>query len=253
MTKTEVKIKRIDFFRVPLSEIEVEEGFTVREDTGDLMPLAKSLAAMGQKVPMIGKRSKGKFIVTAGHRRLAAAQLANEKLGANIEAMDFMVGEKDDDSRVLTMLLDGEGAKTLTNPEMVAGIARLLSNGMKKKAIVDSLVFGDSQAQKYNLVKAAEAPAEIAELLESGQISVAKVNALQRQANSDEELVELAQKAAADKKAGKKTPKVNATIAKLEEAIGIAGKTQPKAAVLQAIVNRLKSGASAEDIAKMLK
>jgi len=82
MAKEAVKIKRSDFFRVPLSEIVVEDNFNVREDMGDLTPLAKSLAAMGQKVPMIGKRSLGKFIVTAGHRRLGAAQLANEKFGA---------------------------------------------------------------------------------------------------------------------------------------------------------------------------
>jgi ParB/RepB/Spo0J family partition protein len=254
MAKAEaVKIKRSDFFRVPLSEIVVEDNFNVREDMGDIESLAKSLAKMGQKVPMIGKRSLGKFIVTAGHRRLAAAQLANEKFGANIETMDFMIGEKDDESRILTMLLDGEGAKALTNAEMVAGIDRLLKSGMKRKAIIDSLVFGDSQAQKYNLVKAAEAPEAIQDLLAEGVISVAKVNELQRKANSDEELIELAEQAVADKKAGKKAPKVNATVAKLEEALSLADPTTAKYAVVKSIVNRLKSGATAEDIAKLLK
>lgn len=252
MAKEQLKIKRSDFFQVPMSDIVIEDNFNVREDMGDLMPLAKSLAKMGQKVPMIGKRSLGKFIVTAGHRRFAAAQLANEKLGANIVAMDFMSGEKDDNSRILTMLLDGEGAKALTNVEMVAGIERLIASGMKKKDIIASLVFGDSQAQKYNLVKAAEAPQELKDLLADGQISVAKVNALQRQAGSDEELIELATQFVADKKAGKTAPKVNATIAKLEDALSLAGKTT-KAIGLKAIVNRLKSGASAEEIAKLLK
>lgn len=252
MSTQEKNIKKSDFLKVLLTAIIVEDGFNVREDMGDIDALAKSFAAQGQKQPLKGRRVGDTIVLTAGHRRLAAMKLANEKYGATIMRADVITDKSSDQDRVLEMLLDGEGAKSLTNSEMVTGIDRLIAMGMKKKDIIASLVFGDSQAQKYNLVKAAEAPQELKDFLAAGEISVAKVNALQRQAGSDEELIELATQFVADKKEGKTAPKVNATIAKLEDVLSLAGKTT-KAIVLKAIINRLKSGASAEEIAKLLK
>jgi len=143
-TKT---IQKSDFFKVAIAAILVQEGFNVRKDMGDIDALAQSIAAIGQKVPLIGVKVRGKdeFTLTAGHRRLAAIKLANEKYGANITHANVMSDKGDDKGRVLTMLLDGEGAKKLTAAELAAGFKRLKEeHGMKPKEI--GATVGISQA-----------------------------------------------------------------------------------------------------------
>jgi len=257
-------IQKSDFYKVALAAIVVEAGFNVREDLDGIDELAQSIAKEGQLTPAIGYKVRGedKFVLTAGHRRLAAIKLANEKYGANITHLTLMAGKADDKSRVVTMLLDGDAAKSLSNEEMVKGIKRLLDAGMDRKEIIASLAIEKSQAQKYNLVKAAQAPQEVQDMLDAGVITVATVNKLQRESSNDEELVALAKEAVKDaqeqgkKKAtgsNTKNKKVSADVAKLEEAIELADPTSAKAAMLKAVVNKLKSKASAEEIAKLLK
>jgi len=264
-TKT---IQKSDFFKVAIAAILVQEGFNVRKDMGDIDALAQSIAAIGQKVPLIGVKVRGKdeFTLTAGHRRLAAIKLANEKYGANITHANVMSDKGDDKGRVLTMLLDGEGAKKLTAAELAAGFKRLKEeHGMKPKEI--GATVGISQAQVYNILAVAKAPEAIQKMVEAGDISIALVNEIQREAKGDEaKQIELAEEAVANaasestdgkkKKAtssNAKTSKVSADVAKLEAALALADATTAKAANLKAIVNKLKSKASAEDIAKLLK
>ena len=259
-------IQKSDFFKVAIAAIIVEDGFNVRKDMGDIDALAQSIAAIGQQVPVIAAKVRGedKFKLTAGHRRLAAIQLANKKYGANITHVNVMGASGDEKSRVLTMLLDGEGAKKLTAAEMAAGFARLKDMGMKPKEIGASV--GISQAQVYNILAVNKAPEAIQKMVEAGEISVALVNEIQRETKDADEQIKLAQEAVLNAGAaapeGKKkkatssdakTSKVSADVAKLEAAIQLADPTSAKAATLKAIVNKLKAKASAEDIAKLLK
>lgn len=251
-------IKKSDFFKVLINAIVVEEGFNVREDLEGIDELAQSIATIGQQVPIVASKIKGeeKFLLTAGHRRLAAIKLANEKYGAEIDYVNIMAGDSSDESRTMVMLLDGNGAIPLTNQEMVKGIGRLLEMGVDQKEIIASLALSKSQAQAYNLVAAAKTPKAVQKMIEEGVISVAKVNALQRKAGSDNELVELAEAAAAEgrkPKAEKTERKVSSDIATLEAALELADPTTAKAALLKSIVNKLKAKASPEDIAKLLK
>jgi len=263
-------IQKSDFFKVLLAAVIVEKGFNVRQDLGDIDALAKSIAKLGQQVPVIATKVRGedKFTLTTGHRRLEAIELANKKyigkagyLQDKITQVNVMSAKGDEKTRVLTMLLDGEGSKTLTNEEMVSGISRLLDSGVAKKEIVDSLAMSISQAQRYNLVKAAQAPKAIQDLIDKGMISVALVNEIQRTTKDPEEQIKLANEAVenTDGKAKKATSsnantnKVSADVAKLEAAIALADPTSSKAAILQAIVNKLKRKASPEEIAKLLK
>lgn len=259
-------IQKSDFFKVAIAAILVEDGFNVRKDMGDIDALAQSIATIGQQVPVIATKNRGEdsFTLTAGHRRLAAIKLANEKYGANITHVNVMSAKGDDKQRVLTMLLDGEGAKKLTAAEMAAGFARLKEMGMKPKEIGASV--GISQAQVYNILAVNKAPEAIQKMVEAGEISVALVNEIQRETKDADEQVALAKEAVANagaaapdgkkKKAtssNAKTKKVSADVAKLEAAIELADPTSAKAATLKAIVNKLKAKASAEDIAKLLK
>ena len=245
-------IKKSDFLKVLISGIVVEEGFNVREDYGDIDALAQQIAAQGQKQPLKGKRVKEQIILTAGHRRFEAIKLANEKYGANIERVDVISEKSSDKARIFEMLIDGDGAKPLSNKEMVKGIKRLLDMGVAKKEIITSLGMGKSQAQNYNLVSAAQAPDLVQKMIDDELISIAKVNALQRKAENDEELVEMAQDFV-DNKGKEVAPKVSADVAKLEKALALVDPTLAKAALVKVIINKLKSKSSAEDIAKLLK
>lgn len=258
MSTTEKAIKKTDFLKVLITSIIVEKGFNVREEMGDLDVLARSIATIGQDEPLKGRRIGDKILLTRGHRRLAAISIANKKyigkagfLQEPITRVDVIPSKDNDERRTVTMLLDGEGSKLLTNSEMVKGIKRLLDGGMKAKVIIDSLGVSLSQAQKYNLVKAAKAPQEVQTLLDEGKVSLATVNKLQRETSSKEELIQAVQEAA--QSGEKSTKKVSADVQKLEDAIALADPTSAKAATLKAIVNKLKAKASAEDIAKLLK
>lgn len=264
MSKT---IQKSDFFKVLISAIIVEDGFNVRKEMGDIDALAKSIATVGQTVPVIGTKVRGEdaFKLTSGHRRLAAIKLANEKYGANITHVNVMGASGDEKGRVLTMLLDGEGAKKLTAAELAAGFARLKDEfGMKPQEIGESV--GMSQAQVYNIIAVSKAPEAIQKMVDAGEISVALVNEIQRTTKDADEQVKLAEDAVAnanvDAPEGKtkkatssnaKTSKVSADVAKLEAALSLVDPTLAKAATLKAIVSKLKSKASAEDIAKLLK
>jgi ParB family chromosome partitioning protein len=188
-------IQKSDFFKVAIDAIVVQEGFNVRQDMGDLDSLAQSIAAIGQQVPIIATKVRGeeKFLLTAGHRRLAAIKLANEKYGANITQVNVMGASGDEKSRVLTMLLDGEGAKKLTAAELAEGFARLKEMGMKPQEIGKSV--GISQAQVYNILAVGKAPEAIQKMVEEGDISVALVNEIQRDTKDSDEQVKLAEEA----------------------------------------------------------
>lgn len=260
-------IQKSDFFKVLISAIIVEDGFNVRQDMGDIEALAKSIATLGQQVPIIATKVRGEdaFKLTSGHRRLAAIKIANEKYGANIDYVNVMGASGDEKSRVLTMLLDGEGAKKLTAAELAAGFKRLKEEFNMKPADIGENV-GLSQAQVYNIIAVANAPEAIQKMVDAGEISVALVNEIQRTTKDADEQVKLAEDAVANANAdapeGKKkkatssnakTNKVSADVAKLEAALELADPTTAKAANLKAIVNKLKAKASAEDIAKLLK
>jgi ParB/RepB/Spo0J family partition protein len=240
---------------VLLSNVVVEDGFNVREDLTGIDELAKSIAINGQVTPGIGFKVRGteQYVLTAGHRRFAAIKLANEKYGANITHMNVMAGSGDEKDRVTAMLLDGDASHSLTNEEMVKGISRLLDLGVSRKEVIDSLAISRSQAQKYNLVKAAEAPKAIQKMLEEGVISLAKVNEIQRATKDEDEQVKLAEEASKEGRKPKGEKKVSPVIAVLEEALSLSDPTNAKVATLTAIVRKLKSNASAEDIAKLLK
>ena len=263
------KAVRTDLFKIPVSQVTVEEGFNIREDMGDLEALAKSIMATGQQQPATVAKLRGKeeYLLTDGHRRFAAIQLANEKFGANIEFLIAQKGATDEKSRTITMLLAGE-SKKLTDAEKLEGFNRLVNNfGLKPKEIVE--MTGISQAGVYNTLQVNKAPEAIQQMVKDGKISIPAVNEIQRATKDPQEQVALAEDAVNNAQAeatategekpkkatssNSKVKKVSADIAKLEAALELVDGTSAKAANLKAIVNKLKKGASAEEIAKLLK
>ncbi|MEK6829768.1 MAG: ParB/Srx family N-terminal domain-containing protein [Nanoarchaeota archaeon] len=253
-------IQKTDYYKVAIDAIVVEEGFNVRGELKLVDELAKSIATVGQKNAIEGYKVRGeeKFVLTRGHRRLAAIKLANEKyigkegyLKEKITHVNVMPGSANEKDRTIGMLLDGEATQPLTNAEMVKGIKRLLDMDIDPKEIVRSLSLTKSTAQAYNLISAAKAPKAVQEMIDSGLISVAKVNALQRKAENKEHLVELVEEFVNNGTEPK--PAKLTDVDKLEEVLGMVDTTTMKGAFLKALVNKLKTKASAEDIAKLLK
>lgn len=270
-------IQKSDFFKVLVSAVTVEKGFNLRgEELPKIDELAQSIATIGQKTPIEGVKVRGKdeFILTAGHRRLAAIKLANEKyigtpgfLQEPITHVNLMAGSGDEKNRNLTMLLDGQVEK-LTTAELAVGFKRLKDEFGMKPAEIGSAV-GVSQAQVYNVLALFKAPELVQKLVADGLISVALVNEIQRTTKDADEQIKLAQEAIENansetqdeqgepKKvkatsANAKTSKVSADVAKLEKALLIAESTV-KASILKAVVEKLKQKASAEEIAELLK
>ena len=137
-------IQKTDYYKVAIDAVEVQEGFNVRDELKLVDELAKSIATVGQKNAIEGYKVRGeeKFVLTRGHRRLAAIKLANEKyigkpgyLQEKITHINVMPGSSDEKDRTIGMLLDGEATQGLTNKEMVRGIKRLIELGVDQKRL----------------------------------------------------------------------------------------------------------------------
>lgn len=269
-----LSVKRSDLFRIPLGQIEIEVGFNVREELKNIPELALSMHNLGQQTPAIvyKKRGTDTYVLTTGHRRFAAILEANEKHGSGIEYLEAKKTSSDAKQRLMTMLLDGEGStQRLSNAEMMEGVARLIELGVPNKEIVDSLCASVSVPQAYNIINTAKAPQEIRDMISNGEISVALVNDIQRDTSSNEEQVEVAKQAVENAKAqGKKKAtgknrkdakgveksKTNSTVQRLKDAIALAkengaNESSVQMAVAEALVQKLETRSSVEDIAKI--
>ncbi len=280
-------IQKSDFFKVLLSAILIEKSFNPRFNLTKLDELARSIATIGQKTPIEGFKVRGKdeFVLTAGHRRMAAIAIANKKyigkegyLQEPITQVNLIAGAKDEKTRLLTALLDGQTEK-LTNAELIGGCTRL-AEFMKPADIGQAI--GRSQAQVYNFLAVAKAPQVIQDMVKDNLISVALVNQIQREAKGNEEKqIKMATDAVGNAQEDEPTPvsgggatapakapakpakkataknantnKVSADVAKLQEALALSDETSVKGSLMKALINKLKSKASAEDIAKLLK
>src|SRR4051794_11373323 len=77
MSKSAVTAPTSEQVTFPLDQIHIEEGFNVRDVTDtDVQDLAQSVRTLGVLVPVIVAPQNGHYLLTAGHRRYLAAQVA---------------------------------------------------------------------------------------------------------------------------------------------------------------------------------
>jgi ParB/RepB/Spo0J family partition protein len=168
------QVVRKDLLMVPLDLIDVEPGFNIRIDMGDLEGLSVSIEAEGIKEAMRGSKYKTeageeRFKLTDGHRRHAAGLMAVKRTGQMIKA-PFMLEAKhySKEQRVLDMFLTNDG-KALTVLEKAEGVKRLINFGWKAGAIAKSIGKDESYVSRLQLLLSA--PKKLINLIESGRIT----------------------------------------------------------------------------------
>ena len=153
---------RSDLYNVDCDNIEIEKGFNVRYDYGNMESLVESIRENGIKVPCRGYRSpkkKGRFILTDGHRRLKATQLLK---GEGVSIQLPMVLEKrgyTEEQRIVDMFICGADAKPLTMLEEAEAVGRLLAIDSNEAEAGRRIGRSRSQVRLYKILL--EAPEKL--------------------------------------------------------------------------------------------
>lgn len=131
---------RSDLYKLPVDKVQVEEGFNVRQDYGDIQELAQSISEVGQRVPVRVRMENGHAILVDGHRRLKAIQYANEHLKTSISTILAINEERgaNEETRILDLFLCNNG-KPLTVIEEALAVKRLVDFQWKPTDIAKKL------------------------------------------------------------------------------------------------------------------
>ncbi len=185
-TKEIKKTRRsAESLKVDLRNIVIEDSFNCRKDYGDLTELMNSIIELGQLEPVKGYKVKGedKFILTDGHRRFKAIQMAHEQ-GHPIDTVFLMKSSSTKEDRDFEMLVTGLGKKLLEPIEQAEAFKRLLSYGFNKSEIAKKI--GKSHTYIAQMLRVADAPKEVKNLVESGEVAINTVSKLMKDNNSEQ-------------------------------------------------------------------
>lgn len=142
--KESLKIKREYFHLVPVSQIQVEEGFNARIDYGDIESLVSSIIEHGVKQPVTGRKEGDTFVLTDGHRRFKAVQIAIER-GHDIKTIKMVVEKKgyNEEQRLVDMITLNS-RKNLSMVEKGDVYKRLIGYGWSETKIAQSIGMSES-------------------------------------------------------------------------------------------------------------
>lgn len=268
-----LKTKKTDLLMIDPRNIIVEEGFNVRTDMGDIDGLSESIVEVGQLEPITVCKQRGtdKYILTDGHRRMAAINRAIEQ-GKNIPYVRAIVSTGNIEDRLFAMVITGIGKKALNSLEEGEAYKRLKAYGYEVKDIAAKV--GKSLPHIYNMLKLADVPQQVKKYVTDGSISGNTVVTLLKDAKTADDLLRIVEEAVlaseveqevevADGKA-KPTAKKKATarhagvlspMKKLEEALDIAmDKGYGDVQLLHDLVTKLgNKNSKPADIAKLFK
>lgn len=197
---------RDKFLRVDPRNIIVEDGFNVRQDYGDIDGLAEAIIENGQQVPLIVVKhatDPDKYVLTDGHRRLRAVNLAIEK-GHDFPYVNCLLSTASGiEARLLSMLVTGTGNKPFTPVEEAEAYQRLINRGYSTADIAKRV--GKSLGHVTNMLELANAEKETKNMVASGEVSATTVINAMKEFQSPEEVTSIVKDAVADAKArGKK-------------------------------------------------
>jgi ParB/RepB/Spo0J family partition protein len=125
--------------RIPTSTIDVIEGFNARDFDVDKPPaddpyynqLKESIAAVGVRVPLTVRPNGDRYILVAGHRRLAAAR------AANIEQVPITYGVPDEEST--DAAVENLVRSDLNVLEEARAIQQMIVGGMSEKGVAAAM------------------------------------------------------------------------------------------------------------------
>jgi len=226
MNQETLNTKRTDLMLVDPRNLAVEAGFNVRKEMGDIKGLAKSVVELGVVEPVIGYkvRNEDAYVMTDGHRRLAAVLLAFQlhaqgvagfKDISKIERIPMRSASADPKERLYIMAVTGEKKKALTDLEKADMYARLIeygkAEGKKRGEVIDDIKqrLGVSQATVYNILKLNALPEIIKDAIAKNEISGSTVVTIVREIKDEAEQIKAVieaivhAKAVAEKDGGK--------------------------------------------------
>jgi ParB family chromosome partitioning protein len=190
-----------------LSEVKIEKGFNIRQDTVPDAELVNSVKETGVLMPITVRTRAGKkgLWVIDGERRYRAAKKAKaDKIPVNY------IGEPDDNAALLISLTT-KSQRAFTDNEVSAGFKRLTNGGMTAdevagvvgchpRTVVEAIRVMDKATEK---LKAANAPTRVTSRAATLPAKVQDVLAPQIEGKSREEGLKAVRKA--EKDLGKNT------------------------------------------------
>lgn len=148
----------------------------IRDDIvlADIEALAASIRTNGILQPLIVNRTlKDELVVTDGHRRLAAARLAQ------VPAVPCLITDAVDDRTVLTTMLATAMHKELTPIEQARAFAQLRTQGMFVADIARAT--GYTQARIKARLLLLDIPKEAQDMVENGEVTLGQATSLAKQ------------------------------------------------------------------------
>jgi len=164
---------RSDVFMVDPADLQIEEGWNVRQPGPELdvhiRTLADSIKQVGVKEPMTIYMKDGVPVVTNGWCRFTAVRLAISE-GSEIRAVPVRVEERysSEADRVLSMITRNSG-KPLTSLETAEVVKRLLAFGWTKPEVCKKT--GYSESHINNLLDLSGMDVKIVKMVKEGSIS----------------------------------------------------------------------------------
>lgn len=209
--ETFLKTTNTDQFSVDYRLVQPEEGFNHRilSNYGDMEGLALSVCQFGIIEAILGFRKNGLYIITEGHRRKLAVEMAHQyhkdgKAGfediSKIERIPFKISSSNKLDRLLIMGITGQGKQPLTDLEKArlyeAVISEYAAKGLKRTEAINEIVdkMGVSQAAVYNILKLNKLPEEIKTYIAEGSITGATVTNIIREVKDPTEQIKVVEK-----------------------------------------------------------
>lgn len=162
--------------KVPLNQISADEA-NVRTSMDDkaLLELAQSIKAVGiLEPPLVRDGDKaGHYVLVAGARRIAAARLANDKLGASITSVDVIYDSEAMDAQSVTvaMLVENLQREDISPIDEAQGYLRLTTaHGWKQVDIADTV--GRNKSHISRRLRLLELPVDLQGDLVEGRFTI---------------------------------------------------------------------------------
>lgn len=171
----DVAVTRSDMYQLNPFSIKVEEGFNTRNFDGQgvsesLNELARSIAEVGVKRPLLVRRVDSEYVLVDGERRLRATMIAINEFGAEIRSVPVLLAPQsmNDADAALSIVLQNDGVP-LTLLERGNVYKRLANFGWSPKQIADSV--GSTQQRVQQLIDLTGVPMEVQDMIVAGEMS----------------------------------------------------------------------------------
>lgn len=166
-------------------KIQVEPGYNIRDlETPDakakLQELARSIASVGVQQPLMVRLKGEEVFVVSGHRRRAAALIAINELGAEIESVPCIAEPKgtSEAERCADLIISNSG-EPLTPMEKAAAVKRLVAFGWDDAKIAERCGWGSTQTVS-NYLELLSAPEDVQRMVRDNEVSPSTARAVVR-------------------------------------------------------------------------